>query len=471
MENNNINTNNPNNQQGAITLNDIVRVIKKNWIIMAIITAVIFVLGAVYTLGIKKPTYKAVSILKVEVPLTSESSSEVGNSVNASLKYVQSVAEKVKHGSTIKRVSTDHSNIITDEQLDKETTTKYSTNSIFVTITVEDKNGDNAVVLANALATEVARYSKDTKDTSVTEDQKMICTISVADQAYKFEYASPNKILYLIVSLIIGVVASLIVVFLKEFASTKFKTPDEVETLGIPVLNTLPDDKTKNKDDSNSLITPSVKNFEPYNRLISNIKYSNVDNPYRTIMFTSSVMNELKTTVASNFALTLVHNEKKVVIVDLDTRKPRLHKVFQSSKENGIVEYLDGSITKKELIKHTEHKVDIITVGKNVVNPITLLESNKLKALIDELKEEYDYVIIDTPPLMACNDATIIARLVDGVVFNVAINQGKKKEVKAAVSQLLEADANIIGINITKASVKDRGGYYYYYYYDYGDKK
>lgn len=469
MQNNNIN-NNSNNNQGSITLNDIVRVIKKNLIIIVIITLVIFAIGAIYTFGIKKPTYKAVSTVKVEVPLTNETSSDVGNSVNASLKYVQSVSEFVKI-SSVEKVSKDNAKIVSYEKLSKETTTKFSTSSIFVTITVEDQVADNAILLANALADDVARYSKDSTDATVKETERFLCSITVSNYAIRAPYASPNKLLYLIVSVIGGLVVSFVVVFLKEFASTKFKTPDEIEQLGIPVLNTLPDDKSKNKDDANSLLEPSVKNFEPYNRLISNIKYSNVDNPYKTLMFTSSVMDELKTTVASNFALTLVHNEKKVVIIDLDTRKPRLHKVFNLVKENGVVEYLDGSITKEELIKKTDKNVDVITVGKNVVNPITLLESNKLKALIDELKEEYDYVIIDTPPLMACNDSTIIARLVDGVVFNVAINQGKKKEVKAAISQLLEADANIVGINITKASIKDRGGYYYYYYYDYGDKK
>ena len=95
-----------------------------------------------------------------------------------------------------------------------------------------------------------------------------------------------------------------------------------------PVLNTLIDDKSKDKNNEKSLLEPSVRNFEPYNRLISNIRFANVDNPYKVIMFTSSIMDELKTTVCANFAYTAAHNEKKVIIIDLDTRKPRIHKVF-----------------------------------------------------------------------------------------------------------------------------------------------
>ncbi len=473
--NNNVSPVVQNQNNDGITLGDIVRVLRKNWILIAIITAVIFIAGVVYTFGIAKPTYKASATVKVEVPLASEntSSGEVGNSVTAALRYVQSVADTVKSESVIGSVSKAHEDIITTTQLKKEVSTSFSTSSIYVTITVTDKVGDNAVTLVNALANEIAKYSKDSTDTEVGE-KKMLCSIVVFDEAPTvdgFTYAAPNKLLYLIVAALGGLVVSLVVVFIKEFASTKFQTPEDVKTLGFPVLNTLIDDKSKDNNDAESLITPSVKNFEPYNRLISNIKFSNVDNPYRVVMFTSSVMNELKTTVCSNYAYTLAHNEKKVIIIDLDTRKPRIHKTFNLTKENGIVEYLAGSITKKELIKTTDKGVDIITVGKDVSNPVTLLESQKLADLIKELKEEYDFVVIDTPPLTACNDAAIISKLADGVVFNVAINQGKKKEVKSSLEQLCDADANIIGINITKANTKDRGGYYYYYYYEYGDKK
>ena len=469
---NNVSRVKPEESSTGITLGDILRVLRKNWILIVIITAVVFIGGVIYTFGIAKPTYKASATIKVEVPLTSESPADVGNSVTAATKYVQSVSETVKSDSIINSVAKANKDIITSAQLKREVSASFSTTSIYVTITVTDRKGENAVTLVNALANEIAKYSKDSTDESIGE-KKLLCSIVVFDEAPEkgFDYAAPNKMLYLIVAVLGGLVLSLVVVFIKEFASTKFQTPEDVKALGYPVLNTLIDDKTKNNNDENTLLTPSVKNFEPYNRLISNVKFANVDNPYKVIMFTSSVMDELKTTVCSNYAYTLAHNEKKVIIVDLDTRKPRIHKTFGIEKDNGIAEYLSGNITKEELIKHTELGIDIITVGKDVANPVTLLESKKLAELIKELKEEYDYVAIDTPPLTACNDAAIISKLADGVVFNVAINKGKKKEVKSSLEQLIDADANIIGINITKANVKDRGGYYYYYYYEYGDKK
>ena len=341
-------------------------------------------------------------------------------------------------------------------------------NSFLIRINVTSTDKD----LAEKLADEIAKQAIIEADSS-TEDKLSALFyakgfITQVDKASKASQTSPNYKLYLIVSFLAGLVLSLVVVFIKEFTSNKFQTPDEVKVLGLPILNTLVDDKSKKKNkDENSLLEPSVKNFEPYNRLISNVKFANVDNPYKSIMFTSSVMDELKTTVCANFAYTLAHNEKKVVVIDLDTRKPRIHKAFNVLKENGVVEYLAGQIKLDELIKKSNKNVDVITVGKEVSNPVTLLESQKLLDLIKDLKKKYDYVVIDTPPLTACNDASIISKLADAVVFNVAINQGKKKEIKASITQLNDAKANIIGINITKASIKDRGEYYYY---EYGDK-
>ena len=449
--------------ENSITLSDIFRVIKKNWILMVIVTVFVFACGCIYTFAIANPTYKATSTVSVEVPTTSEkvSVSEAGNSVTASLRYVQSIADFVKSEAIMQAVSDRNKDIITYGKLKNSTTVSYDTTSIIVGITVTNEVHEYAQSLALDIAQELAKYSVDSKDESVAD--KYLCTIKVRDQAKYYSKAAPNEKLYLIVSGLAGLVLACVIVFIKEFASSKFQTPDEIKVLGYPIINTLVNDKSKDKKDNNSLINPTVRNFEPYNRLISNVKFANVDNPYKIIMFTSTVVDELKTTVCSNFAFTLVHNEKKVIILDLDTRKPRLHEVFNVERHNGIVEYLSGDLKIEDIIKHSDNGVDVISVGKEVTNPITLLESQKLSDLVKSLRDEYDYVVIDTPPLVVCNDAAIISNLSDCVIYNVAINQGKKKEIKAGLEQLSDAGANIIGINVTKANISDRGGYYYYY--------
>lgn len=463
--------NNEQNSSRGITLADIFRVIKKNWILIAVITAVVLIAGMIYTFAIVKPTYSSTSSVVVVVP--TDKTKEVGadgNSVDvtSSRNITYTIVDTVKKTSILESVAAKHN--LTYAQLRNMVSASTNNNSFLINITVTSTNKELTRDLANEIAEKLISEASETTTDNTTALFYAKGYIAQVDKAQIGAYASPNKTLYIIVSILGGLVLALVVVFIKEFASTKFVALDEVKTLGYPILNTLVDDKSKEKSDE-SLIEPSIRNFEPYNRLISNIKFANVDNPFKTVMFTSTMMDELKTTTCSNFAFTLANNEKKVIIVDLDLRKPRVHKTFGVSRENGIVDYLDDSITKEELIKHSDKNVDIITVGKNVSNPISLLESAKLKELLEDLKKDYDYVAIDTPPLMACNDASIISSLVDGVVFNVAMNQAKKKEIKAAIEQLIDSKANIIGLNITKAKMEDRGGYYYYYYQNYGDTK
>ena len=134
------------------------------------------------------------------------------------------------------------------------------------------------------------------------------------------------------------------------------------------------------------------------------------------------------------------------------------------------MEYIEGSLKKDDIIKKSEYNVDVITVGKHLLNPIAVIESSKLVDLISDLKKDYDYIIVDTPPLLACSDGVIISKLVDGVIYNVAMDSTKKKDVVEGISLLKNVDSKIIGINVTKAIVDKKDSNYYYYNSAYSDQ-
>jgi receptor protein-tyrosine kinase len=288
-----------------------------------------------------------------------------------------------------------------------------------------------------------------------------------SSEAKEGEYASANKKLYIIIAFLIGLVLGVIVIFVKEFMSNKFKTNAEIEaSFDEKIVGVFPDRRLKKEQKDNKvvfLVDASIRSFEPYNKILGNIKYSNLENPYKVIEFTSTLPDELKSTTAANLALSMANNKNKVIIVDLDIRKAVLHKTFKVSKKAGIVDYIAGDITKEELIKHTESDVDIITVGKDVINPVAVLETSKIKELTEELRNEYDYVIIETPPCLACSDAQIVAQYADGIIFSLALNQAKKKDILDCLNALKGVDASIIGISIAKAESNKHDSYYYYY--------
>lgn len=451
--------NNQQNQESSITLDDLVRILKKNIILVAIITVVVFIIGTVYTLAIVKPTYK--STTSVIVAIDNESSSTDQNvDYTNSLKIIETVAAFTEEDIVLEPVA--EKNNLKVDNLKKMVSTSNSTTKYMFYISVTNTNSVTAGKLTNEI---YKSLSNEIENNEAIKSFRI--TVSQASVAKDGVYNSPNKTLYLIVSLVIGFVLAFVVVCVKELLSNKYKDKKEIEnSINEKIIGVFENDKSKekNQDSSTTLIKNEIAVVEPYNKLATNIKYLKLENPYKVLLVTSTVMDELKSTICCNLAYSLALNNKKVCVVDLDVRKPVVHKVFKVSKENGLVEYIQDAITKEELIKHTESGVDVITVGSNVINPLAVIEANKLKELVNELRNEYDYVLLDTAPVMAASDSLIAAKLADGVVYNIAINQAKKKDVQDSIASIKRLGNEIIGIVITKAYFEKSDSKHYNYY-------
>ena len=202
-----------------------------------------------------------------------------------------------------------------------------------------------------------------------------------------------------------------------------------------------------------------------YNRLKDNILYLNADGNTKVIQIESSISHEGKTTVLCNLAVALGFTDKKVIIVDLDFRKPRVQQRFGISIDCGMAEYILGTAEKKDIIKHTDSKygnVDIITRGGNIYNSSLVLVSDKFKNLISELRQEYDYVLLDCAPVLQVSDYIHIAQVSDGVLFLVAYGTTTRNQVIDAVKELKLNGAKILGSVFTMYDRKKDKGYGYY---------
>lgn len=455
-------------EDNSITLSDILRVVWKNIILICSVTAVVTVAVIVYVFGFVKETFKAETsvLVAVDNSVTSEQG-EIKYNIDYSntLRVVSTVGNEMIYSDyVIDKVNAKFPELSKDT-LRANTKASVSTSSYVVTITYVDGDKDRAVKVANEISSVLEEYVDSNEAVKAFK-----LKVSTTNKAEKAVHNSPNEKLYIIVAFIGGLVLSLVIVFLKEFMSSKFKTKDEVESvLNKDVIGVLPN-IVKGKAENELVPAPkTIQEFEPYNKLLSAIEYYNLENPYKAIMFTSTGEDELKTTTIFKLAYTITNNEKKVIILDLDIRKPVIHKYFNVPKKDGVVDYLKGNLKKEEIIKHTESGVDIITGGENIINPIVLLKNEKLAELIKELKEEYDYILVDTPPATGITDATLVSSFVDGVVYNVAMNQARKKVAKETIKQLETAGAKIIGVNITKAEIGRSNYYYQYYNYNYGN--
>lgn len=205
---------------------------------------------------------------------------------------------------------------------------------------------------------------------------------------------------------------------------------------------------------------------ESYRTLRTNIQYSSFDKEYRAMVVTSSDPGEGKSTTSGNLAICLSQGDKKVILIDCDLRKPSLHKKFKISNRSGLSDVIIGKESLTTAIHQHNENLAVLTSGKIPPNPSEMLSSRVMTKLIEVLKEKYDYVILDTPPVLAVTDAQILSTKVDGTILVVRAEKTKKEAVQNSINLLKKVNANIIG-TVLNGVDSSRNKYYYYY----GDKK
>ncbi len=205
---------------------------------------------------------------------------------------------------------------------------------------------------------------------------------------------------------------------------------------------------------------------EQFNRLKDNLLYLSVDGNNRVIQIESSVASEAKSTIICNLAVCLGESGKKVCVVDLDFIKARVHRIFKVENNKGLADYMVGEATKEEIIKETKyHNVSIINRGATVGNASIILTSEKMKNLINDLKNEFDYVLLDCAPVLLISDYIHISRFSDGVLFVVAYARTKKKQVMESLSLLRKNNIPILGTTFSFFNPKRTSNYVEYDYY------
>lgn len=203
---------------------------------------------------------------------------------------------------------------------------------------------------------------------------------------------------------------------------------------------------------------------EQYRLIRSNLHFSSVDKEIKTIVITSPEPSNGKSTTSANLAVVLAQQGKQVLLVDTDLRKPTIHHTFKASNLDGLTSVLTKEISLLQAIAATQvPNLKILTSGPIPPNPSELLDSKSMEMIIEELKECFDYVIFDTPPILAFADSQIMANKCDGVIM--VVSSGKTKKDRAMKAKYLLEKANALLIGAVVNGVKAKKGDYYYQYY------
>ncbi|WP_336788250.1 CpsD/CapB family tyrosine-protein kinase [Paenibacillus sp. MMO-177] len=211
------------------------------------------------------------------------------------------------------------------------------------------------------------------------------------------------------------------------------------------------------------LINPSSVVSEAYRTLRTNIQYSSVDSRIQLLMVTSAQTGEGKSTVISNLAVAYAMEGKRVLLIDADLRKPSVHRIFSQTNRQGLTDLLTGMSTLDEVVKDSGVvNLSLITSGPTPPNPAELLGTSRMKGLIQELKESYDLILFDTPPVLAVTDSLIISSLCDGALLVVHAGKVKKAYVRKAKERLDFVQARIIGAVFNQMKRQDISFMKYY---------
>lgn len=298
--------------------------------------------------------------------------------------------------------------------------------------------------------------------------------IQVIDKAEvpKFPF-KPKKKTNILLSLIIGLFGGVGLAFFAEYLDNTIKTPEDVEkrifmpSLGlVPLYNTrettLPVEFISHSDSKSQL-------SEAYSSLRTFLLFSTAGKPPKVMMVTSARREEGKTTTAINTAISLTKSNAKVVIIDADMRRPRLHKTFKVGNTTGLSSFLSGNVEFGDgLIKPTDIPgLETITSGPLPPNPAELLSSYRLRDLIGGLYPLYNFIIFDTPPILGLADAVITSTQTDGVIMVVRSGQTPKEAAQQAKRILESVNAKVLGVvlNAINESSMKYGYYSYYQYY------
>jgi polysaccharide biosynthesis transport protein len=360
--------------------------------------------------------------------------------------------------------------------LDRQKGESFSLNSKAINYSVLKREAESTKEMYDLV---IKRF----KETSLTENIRT-GNIRIVDPAeVPKSPVKPKQTQNMLLGLIVGLSLGIGLAFFLEYLDNTVKIPEDIkEHLKIPYLGPVPvfraivDENPGNPErrpqgDLVTLSSPKSTASEAYRGIRTSILFSAADTAPRAILVASAAPMEGKTVTASNLAITMVQAGNRVLIIDCDLRRPRLHRIFDVPRDRGISNILVGNCTIDEATVHAAiPRIDIIPSGPVPPNPSEMLGSQNMTHFMQTVRDRYDLIILDSPPITAVTDTVILSRLVDGVLLVIRAGETHREIIKNSINLLQAANARILGAILNGVEMgRDSYYYYQYYYYYYGE--
>lgn len=442
---------------------DLVKVLRTRWITVCV-TTLVALLGAVAVSLLTTPMYEASTRLFVST--TSGSSvSDIYQGGRFSQERVISYAELLR-GQTLAQRTIDKLGLdMTAPELQGNITASAKPDTVLIDVDVLDSSPVRARDIANTLSDEFVAMVREleTPENGAAPDSRVV----VEQRAYvPSDPVVPKTPRILAIGFALGLMLGVGFALLRDLLDNSVKRRETLEELtGSAVVGTIPLDKERRKQAAIAYETDNSGIAEAFRKLRTNLQFLAVDNPPRVIVVTSSVPSEGKSTTAINIALALAETEHSVALVDGDLRRPMLHKYLDLIGSVGFSTVLSGGATLNEALQKTRFPgLTVLTSGAIPPNPSELLGSQSAKKLLSDLRGRFDYVVVDSTPLLAVTDAAILAAKSDGVLIIARYGHTRREQLSHAVDSLDRVGAPLLGAVFTMMPTRGSASYSYYGY-------
>jgi capsular exopolysaccharide synthesis family protein len=372
----------------------------------------------------------------------------------------------------------------TREDLKEMTRIQTVNNTEIFQISVTTHNPNDSFELVNSMQQIAPGHISSIKDNAKISvvDPVIIPTVP----------SSPNVLLNTFVGGMAGLVISVLLSFLWETIDVNVKNQEDLtKKYHLPILGAIPNfnsnhlnptskwkfinnfKRKEQQENSDNNINDDSKFMinESYKALRTNLRFTLRSDSCKKILISSPVPEDGKSTTSTNVAITIAQTGVKVLLVDCDLRKGRLHSSFKLKNSPGISDTLSGLNELKEVIQYTSYaNLHVITMGSIPPNPTELLASSQMEEFLQKVEKEYDYIIIDTPPVNVVSDSLSLVKLVDGVLLVVRENNTSHPNIQGALQKYEFVEANLLGFVLNGVSLNQGKSKKQYYYYNYSDK-
>lgn len=450
-------------------LQDYIRIVRKRWMTILLTTLVVIGLAALAT-ALTTKQYAAKTQFFVSVS-GADDSTQLQQGSTFVQQRVKSYAQLLKTPRALDEVAESVGSGATTEDIAEQLTVTTPPDTVMLELTATDPDPQRAQRIATAIGEtfpgvvdEIERPSGESKTSPVKVSLVQPAETSTTP-------VSPQPLRNIALGLVLGLLLGLGLAMLRHLIDTTVRTNDDVEEVTEePVIGAVHFDPRAKKEPLIVEKDPGSPRSEAFRSLRTNLMFVNAASHPRTIALTSSIPGEGKSTTIANLALTLAQSGSRVCLVEGDLRRPRLLGYLGLEGVAGLTDVLIERATLDDVLQpYGEHGLDILGCGSIPPNPSELLASPAMSRVLSDLSARYDYVLIDTPPVLPVTDAVVLSTKVDGVIVLVGTTIVRKEQLGATLEALEAVDNTVLGLVLNRIGTKGDGGAYYggYGYYDY----